>query len=60
MWRSLLPANSANAEGPDNSVSPSESEHTGQAAVHVLIVEDEYFVVMDVDGLYEVFLCPTN
>jgi CheY-like chemotaxis protein len=48
MWRSLLPAN---PETPDNSVSPSKSEHAGHAAVRVLIVEDEYFVAMDVETI---------
>jgi CheY-like chemotaxis protein len=48
MWRSLLPAN---PERPHNSVSPAENEHAGNAAVRVLIVEDEFFVAMDVETI---------
>jgi two-component system, response regulator PdtaR len=48
MWRSLLPAN---PERPDNSVAPAKSEHARRAAVRVLIVEDEYFVALDVETI---------
>ena len=54
MWRSLPPAN---PKWSDNPVSPSESEHAGQAAVRVLIVEDEYFVAMDVETILSAAGC---
>jgi two-component system, response regulator PdtaR len=48
MWRGLPPADS---ERHDSSLSAAQSEQAGSVAVRVLIVEDEYFVAMDVETI---------